>query len=218
MVKKWVVYAGRHHQSALLFLEEFAKALRTHHPFPIRRFFELFPLNPTTKNVVDRLVRRGDIMVNQQELTNTGPFADTRFHDEVAGDIGMYFPKDLKATFALNADSVEVRMTGGDVLITLYALPPDLGIGPRFVFRGSTLTRDRHTHSLEDDLRPGVFIDVVVDLTRDPPRLDPGRLLVPTLDKVRSLAVPSGDDPPPGGSPPDDPWGDPNAPWNRTGC
>src|ERR1035437_3663674 len=173
------ILAGQFQKPAATFLEEFSAGLRNGTPFPIIRVFSLFPINPVYEQTVQSFANRGSIQVSisssaegsiSGRLSNSGSNIDALFRDEAGqniGDVSVYCPEVMEASFVLDPASARVEMVPGNEddqpRVTLYK--PSL---KGFVFRGVLFERDRFTYTLSEDGNKQNTVVIVTDFTRSP--------------------------------------------------
>jgi hypothetical protein len=186
-----IVPAGQFRSNAATFLAEFSSSLRTGVPFGIMRVFSLFPLNPVYRETIKSFVERGSIQVSilktangliEGLLKNEGPFFDAPFHDETPegiGDVIIFCPASLAATFSVSPRSVNVVMTapgnggggGTEALVTLVDRPAP----NRFIFRAVEFQNDRFTYTFSEDGHRDHAFTIITDFTRS---VSPGESLL----------------------------------------
>jgi len=167
--------------------------LRAGQPVPVEEILNQLPFGPMGGTTREDLLARGAVSVLSETLLgNDGPEFFGSFSDAKLGDIAIYFPETVRASFAVSGGNCSIvfeepvecvlyilptligdlRRSANQILYAIYAMPNEW----RYLF--STQDNPNEGMNIVIDFR-GVCLEVG---TR-------GYLLPPTLRKRRTLAA-----------------------------
>lgn len=82
--------------------------------FPIRRLFEIFPINPETSQLAQEIIARGDLARNNQRISNSGPFIDAVFNDETLKAISIPIEETVSCSYSTDKGAIKLTFDPGD--------------------------------------------------------------------------------------------------------
>ena len=141
--KIWQVPAGPYKTDFFKFRSDFSSSLRSNKPYPIQRLFNLFPINPVNESAKDQLLARKELKLQGGIITSLGRFVDAKFNDDSVGLLGIYFPKNIKASAISHGSPspmLEIKSTGQPIKVTFYEFPPYVGFPNMTQFDLKTIT------------------------------------------------------------------------------
>ena len=172
----------------------FAEALKNGRAgFPIKRVFELFPLNVIEASVGEQLIGRGDIEVasdssSSGKFENRGEWIIIDFGDDVAGLITIEFDEIFSGMFSWREDGHVLQLDFlPTVKVVMAKLPDEWGIRSNQRLIQIVLRRDKVDYLFRSETDPPEDTLLQVDLTLDPPEDD--GITPRALNRSRTLVL-----------------------------
>jgi hypothetical protein len=172
--KQWASEVGK-------FAEELFGAYERGNPYPIRRVFEILPVNVIEGSAADLLIRRGYLAPDtvHATLSNQGDYIDGMFGDVNLGRVGIVFTEQIQAKVAKH-DAGQYRyaldFSSNPVPVALYDVPAEYDVRTNQRLHEIAFGASVVSYSLRafEDSADAIRLDV--DLTKELPA-KPGTLL-----------------------------------------
>lgn len=137
-------------------------------PFSI--FFEHFQLTAENKALKRKLLSRGAfVSAGPSSFQNSGKSIDHTLKnvgpnlDEVA----LYIPMTIDVSTVVNDDALGINFIGDQPLIELSRVPPELGVGRRFLFTSLEWDDAGAVYRFNQEDDPSNVLELFVDVTKD---------------------------------------------------
>jgi len=115
-----------------LFIDRFSNALSTGSPIPISAFFDAFAVG-TDEDTKQALINRGDLLVSNGTISNSGDELTGDFHDDNFADMRILFPATFSARASSNGTEVVVDCRGNPISVEFNSAQP-IPINPLQLF------------------------------------------------------------------------------------